>query len=103
MITTLPAEVECLGVVLFVFSLNGFIHFSNYLGLANFSVLVMGFPGGSDSKGSVSNAGVLGSIPGSGRSPGDGNGYPLQYSCLEKSHGLRNLASYYHTSPWSCK
>ena len=43
----------------------------------------MGFPGGSDGKASVCNAGDLGSIPGSGRSPGEGNGNPLQYSCLE--------------------
>ena len=43
----------------------------------------MGFPGGSDGKGSALNAGDLGSIPGSGRSPGEGNGSPLQYSCLE--------------------
>ena len=43
----------------------------------------LGFPGGSDSKESAYNAGDLGSIPGSGRSPGEGNGYPLQYSCLE--------------------
>ena len=42
-----------------------------------------GFPGGSDSKDSACNAGDLGSIPGLGRSPGQGNGYPLQYSCLE--------------------
>ena len=41
------------------------------------------FPGGSDSKTSVYNAGDLGSIPGSGRFPGDRNGNPLQYSCLE--------------------
>ena len=41
------------------------------------------FPGGSDSKVSVYNAGEPGSIPGSGRSPGEGNGNPLQYSCLE--------------------
>ena len=41
------------------------------------------FPGGSDSKASVYNAGDLGSIPGSGRFPGEGNGNPLQYSCLE--------------------
>ena len=45
----------------------------------------MGFPGGSDSKESVSNAGDLGSIPGSGRSPGEGNGNPPQYSCLENA------------------
>ena len=41
------------------------------------------FPGGSDSKASTYNAGDLGSISGSGRSPGEGNGNPLQYSCLE--------------------
>ena len=44
-----------------------------------------GFPGGSDSKESAYNAGDLGSIPGLGRSPGEGNGYPLQYSGLENS------------------
>ena len=42
----------------------------------------MGFPGGSDGKESACNAGDPGSIPGSGRSPGEGNGNPLQYSCL---------------------
>ena len=41
------------------------------------------FPGGSDGKVSAYNAGDLGSIPGSGRSSGEGNGNPLQYSCLE--------------------
>ena len=41
------------------------------------------FPDGSDGKESACNAGDLGSIPGSGRSPGEGNGNPLQYSCLE--------------------
>ena len=40
-----------------------------------------GFPGGSEGKVSACNAGDLGSIPGSGRSPGEGNGNPLQYSC----------------------
>ena len=40
-------------------------------------------PGGSDGKASACNAGNRGSIPGSGRSPGEGNGNPLQYSCLE--------------------
>ena len=43
----------------------------------------MGFPGGSEVKASACNVGDLGSIPGSGRSPGEGNGNPLQYSCLE--------------------
>ena len=45
----------------------------------------MGFPGGSEGKASVYNAGDLGSIPGSGRSFGEGNGNPLQYSCLENA------------------
>ena len=43
----------------------------------------MDFPGGSDGKASAYNAGDLGSIPGSGRSFGERNGHPLQYSCLE--------------------
>ena len=43
----------------------------------------MDFAGGSDGKASTSNAGDLGLIPGSGRSPGEGNGNPLQCSCLE--------------------
>ena len=45
--------------------------------------MVMDFPGGSEVKASASNVGDPGSIPGSGRSPGEGNGNPLQYSCLE--------------------
>ena len=49
----------------------------------NLVAVSLGFPGGSDSKESTCNAGDLGSIPGSGRFPGEGNGNPLQYSCLE--------------------
>ena len=45
----------------------------------------MGFPGGSDGKESAFSVGDLGSIPGLGRSPGKGKGYPLQYSGLENS------------------
>ena len=55
------------------------------------------FPGGSDNKESACNAGDPSSIRGLGRSPGGGRGNPLQYSCLENSHGPRNLAGY---SPW---
>ena len=44
-----------------------------------------GFPGGSDGKESACNAGDPASIPGSERSPGEGNGNPLQYSCLKNS------------------
>ena len=47
------------------------------------SLLLSGFPGSSDGKASAYNAEDLGSIPGSGRSPGEGNGNPLQYPCLE--------------------
>ena len=43
------------------------------------------FPGGLDGKESACSVGDLGSIPGSGRSPGEGNGNPLQYPCLENS------------------
>ena len=44
---------------------------------------VWDFPSGSDGKASAYNEGHPGSIPGSGRSPGEGNGNPLKYSCLE--------------------
>ena len=58
------------------------------------------FPGSSDGKVSACNVGDLGSIPGSGRSPGEGNNSPLQYACLENSMARRSLVGY---SPWSCK
>ena len=53
---------------------------------------ILGFPCGSAGKESACNAGDLGSIPGLGRSPGEGKGYPLQYS------GLENFLR-----PWGCK
>ena len=58
------------------------------------------FPGGSDGKASAYNVGELGSIPGSGRSPGEGNGNPLQYSCLENPMDGGTWLGY---SPWSRK
>ena len=54
----------------------------------------------SEGKESACNAKDLGSIPGYGRSIGGRHGNPLQYSCLENSHGQRSLAGY---SPWSFK
>ena len=48
-----------------------------------FPLCDLGFPGGSEVKASACNAGDLGSTPGLGRSPGERNGNPLQYSCLE--------------------
>ena len=59
-----------------------------------------GFPDGSEGKVSACCAGDPGLIPGSGRSPAEGNGKPLQYSCLEESHGWRNLVGY---RPWGRK
>ena len=58
---------------------------------SKYLINVGGFPGGSDSRESTCNAGDPGSIPGSGRSPGGGNGNPLQYSCLENPMGSQNL------------
>ena len=70
--------------------------------LSNWSDLFfpLGLPGGSDGKESACKAGDLGSVPGSGRSPGEAKGYPLQYSCLENPHGQRSLVDY---SPWDHK
>ena len=58
----------------------------------------MGFPGGSDGEESACNAGDLGLIPGSGRSPGAGNGNLFQYACLEnpgtgEPGGLQSMGS----------
>ena len=60
--------------------------------------IAMSFPGSSAGKQSACSAGKPGSIPGLGRSPGEGNGYPLQYSCLEnlwteKPGGLQSMVS----------
>ena len=55
------------------------------MGSVFISFTYKGFLGGSDGKESACNAGDPGLIPGSGRSPGEGNGNPLQYSCLENS------------------
>ena len=54
---------------------------------------IPGFPGGSIGKESACNAGDLGLIPGLGRFPEEGNGYPLQYSCLENGQEPGGLQS----------
>ena len=59
-----------------------------------------GFPGGSDGKESACNAGDPGSVTGWGRSRGEENGNPLQYSCLENPKRQRNLMTY---SSWGHK
>ena len=60
----------------------------------------LGFTGGSDGKESTHNGGDLGSVPELGRSPGEGHGNPLQYSCLENPHGQSSLVGH---SPWDRK
>ena len=59
----------------------------------------LGIPGGTMVKNPPANAGDPGSVPGSGRSSGEGNGNPLQYSCPEywEFHGQRSLTGY---NPW---
>ena len=69
-------------------------------GISRCKQLYMGFPGGSDDKESACNEGDPGLTLGFGRSPREGNGNPLQYSCLGKTHGQRSLVGY---NPWSCK
>ena len=76
-----------------------------------FTLIVLGFPCGLVGKGSACNAGDLGSVPGLGRSPGEGKGYPLQYSDLENAMDyivhrvaksrtqLRNFQFHFPTSP----
>ena len=61
------------------------------------------FPGGSDGNESACNAGDLGLIPGLGRSPGEGNGTPLQCSCLENSMdgGARQTTVHGITASWT--
>ena len=56
--------------------------------------IYIGFPGGSLVKNSPASAGNASSIHESGSSPGEGNGNPLQYPCLGKSYGQRNLSGY---------
>ena len=69
----------------------------------NTRVGCISFPGGSDSKKSACNAGELGSIPGSGRSPVERNGYPLQYSCLESpmNRGAWQAIVHWVTKRWT--
>ena len=66
-------EASCGLVLVYLFTLSS----------AFLLALTKGFLGGSDGKESACNAGDLGSIPGSGRLAGEGNGNPFQYSCLE--------------------
>ena len=62
---------------------NETLHWTIIISLFLVLGMVWGFPGCSEVKASACNVGDLGSVPGSGRSPGEGNGNPLRYSCLE--------------------
>ena len=62
--------------------------------------MLISFPDGTVVENLSTNAGDIGLIPGSGGPPGEGNGNPLQHSCLENPHGQRSLAGY---SPWGHK
>ena len=90
-----------------------YIHHYLHIEKCNVSIDVY-FPGGSDGKECVCNARDPGSVPGSGRSPGEGNGNPLQYSCLEnpmdrgpgrlQSIGLQRVRNKWAcTGPWARK
>ena len=72
-----------------------------YLFFLLFGYIILGFTGGSAGKESACNAGDPGSMPGLRRSPGEGNGNPFQYSCLESpmDRGAWQATS----SPWGCK
>ena len=70
-------------------------------GLNSSTFNIMGFPGGSDGKESACNMGDLGSITGSGRLPGERNGYPLQYFCLENSMDRKDWWMLVHEVPKS--
>jgi len=62
--------------------------------MVNFLQVFLGSPGGSAVKNPPANAGDTGSIPGLGRPLGEGNGNPLQYSCLENPHRQGSLVGY---------
>ena len=66
-----------------------------------FFLEALGFPGGSDGKESACNVVDLGSIPGSRRTAGEGNGYTFQYSCLENSMDRGAWQATVHRVTWS--
>ena len=69
-------------------------HSENRLYVFKLALLPSCFPADSDSKEFACNTGDLGSMPGSGRSPGEGHGSPVQYSCLQNPHGQSSLVGY---------
>ena len=90
---------QCLSLVCFHF-LNLLYDSLTDMAIYSLCPLVPGFPCSSAGKESACNAGDPGSVPGLGRSLAGGHGNPLQYSCLENSHGQRILEGY---SQWGCE
>ena len=99
--------------LVFFYILNIGAHVTYSLSLTavqKFQSKIFGVPGGSDGKESTCNVGDQGSITGLGRSPGEMNGYPLQYSCLENSmdrwawwapgHGIQRVRHDWVTITW---
>ena len=82
------------------FKQNVYFALENHENPIGMGVYTLDFPGSSTGKESICNAGDLWLIPGSGKSPGEEIGYPLQYLCLENAHGQRSLAGY---SLWGYK
>ena len=83
-ILSLPFKKTTLDLLILCYHAN-----QNWKNIKDFLSFEIDFPGISEVKASACNVGDLGSIPGSGRSPGEGNGNPLQYSCLENPMGGR--------------
>ena len=80
-----PERLELLLVLCFLHSWSSTVHPASISFSPLNSLSKEGFPTTTDGKESTFSAGDLGLVPGSGRSSGEGNGYPLQYSCLENS------------------
>ena len=75
----------CVCIFIYVYIYINYNFLKCYIMYTLIYLIYRGFPGGSEGKESACNVGDPGSIPGSGRSPGEGNGNPLQYSCLENA------------------
>ena len=95
------SEYICMHVYMCVCNIYMFVYMS-VIYIYIFIFIYIGFPGGSDGKESTCNAGDLGLFPGLGSSPTEGNGYPLQYSCLENAMDRAAWQAVVHGVTKSC-